>query len=203
MTARFLLDIFRRSPSAIRQPPGIASRSTSRRTRRSLRCRREQAGRAHEGFVIRDIKKAIREDLISIKRDIEDVQAQRAIEKKDKGPSLSEMKALEADAFLANQLDAKLATLTEEQKAQIEENLRGLAVGLARENETAEEALQRIKASRYIIHFNHHKLLPFYDVEHKFGRVILTVNTAHPFYSSSMSPSWHMESKASTRKPPR
>ena len=95
------------------------------------------------------------------------------------------MKAAEADAFQADQLDANL---TEEQKAQVEENLRGLAVGLSRENETEEEAFQRVKASRYIIRFHHDKFWPFYDVDHKFGRVILTINTAHPFYSKLYEP---------------
>ncbi len=141
-----------------------------------------------KAFLIDAIKKTIGDDLASIKRDIEEVQAQRAAEKKAKGPSLSEMKALEADAFQADQLEANLANLTEEQKAQIEENLRGLAVGLTRENETADEAFQRVKASRYIIRFHHDKFWPFYDVDHKFGRVILTINTAHPFYSKLYEP---------------
>ncbi len=121
-------------------------------------------------FVIEAIKKAIGEDLATIKADIEEVQARRAAEKKEKGPSLSEMKAGEADAFQSEQLDARL---TDDQKTQMDENLRGLAVGLRRENETDDEALQRVKASRYIIRFHHDKFWPFYDVEHKFGRVIL------------------------------
>jgi hypothetical protein len=135
--------------------------------------------------IIDAIKRTITDDVAAIRADIEEVQAQRASQKKTKGPSLSEMKAAEADAFQADQLDANL---TEAQKAQIEENLRGLAVGLRRENETEEEALQRIKASRYIIRFHHDKFWPFYDVEHKFGRVILTINTAHPFYANLYEP---------------
>ena len=138
-----------------------------------------------KAFVIDAIKKAIGDDLATIKADIEQVQAQRAAEKKEKGPSLSEMKAAEADAFQSEQLDAHL---TDDQKAQMEGNLRGLAVGLRRETETDEEALQRIKASRYIIRFHHDKFWPFYDVEHKFGRVILTINTAHPFYAKLYEP---------------
>jgi hypothetical protein len=138
-----------------------------------------------KGPLIEGIKKAVADDLASIKADIEQVQAQRAAEKKAKGPSLSEMKAAEADAFQADQFDANLSEL---HKAQIEENLRGLAVGLRRENETEEEAFERIKVSRYIIRFHHDKFWPFYDVEHKFGRVILTINTAHPFYSNLYEP---------------
>jgi hypothetical protein len=138
-----------------------------------------------KGYVIEAIKKAISDDLASIKADIEEVQARRASEKRAKGPSLSEMKASEADLFQADQLDHNL---TEDQKVQIEENLRGLAVGLMRENETEEEAFQRVKASRYIIRFHHDKFWPFYDVDHKFGRVILTINTAHPFYTTLYEP---------------
>jgi len=138
-----------------------------------------------KSFVIEAINKAISDDLASIRADIEEVQARRASEKKAKGPSLAEMKASEADVFQADQLDHNL---TEEQKAQVEENLRGLAVGLKRENETEDEAFQRIKASRYIIRFHHDKFWPFYDVDHKFGRVILTINTAHPFYTELYEP---------------
>jgi hypothetical protein len=138
-----------------------------------------------KSYVIDAIKKAINDDLASIRADIEEVQARRASEKKAKGPSLSEMKASEADVFQADQLDHNL---TEDQKAQIEENLRGLAVGLMRENETSEEAFQRVKGSRYIIRFHHDKFWPFYDVDHKFGRVILTINTAHPFYTKLYEP---------------
>lgn len=132
-----------------------------------------------KAFVVEAIKEAIGGDLATIKADIEQVQAQRAAEKREKGPSLSEMKAAEADAFQSEQFDTHL---TDDQKSQMEENLLGLAIGLRRENETDEDALQRIKASRYIIRFHHDKFWPFYDVEHKFGRVILTINTAHPFY---------------------
>jgi hypothetical protein len=88
-------------------------------------------------FVIDAIKKAIGDDLASIRADVEQVQAQNAIEKKGSRPSPAEMKATEADPFQAEQLDAKLGP---EEQAQMDENLRGLAVGLRRENETEEEA---------------------------------------------------------------
>jgi hypothetical protein len=136
-------------------------------------------------FVIDAIKKAIGDDLASIRADVEQVQAQNAMEKKGSGPSPAEMRANEADPFQPEQLDARLGP---EDQAQMEENLRGLAIGLRRENETEEEAFQRVKASRYIIRFHHDKFWPFYVVDHKFGRVILTINTAHPFYSKLYEP---------------
>jgi len=55
-------------------------------------------------FVVEAIKKEISDDLISIRADVEQVQAQNAIEKKGAGPSLSETKANEADPFQAEQL---------------------------------------------------------------------------------------------------
>ena len=39
-----------------------------------------------------------------------------------------------------------------------------------------------------IIDFKHDEYWPFYDVKHQFGRVILTVNTAHPFFSELYDP---------------
>lgn len=135
--------------------------------------------------VIDAIKRAIGDDIVAIRADVERVQAQNAANKRTSGPSLSEMKAQESDPFQADQLNANL---NEQQKEQIEENLRGLAIGLRRENETEEEAFQRVKSSRYIIRFHHDKFWPFYDVEHKFGRVILTINTAHQFYAKLYEP---------------
>ena len=62
-------------------------------------------------------------------------------------------------------------------------NLRGLALTLKRDGETDEEAFERIKQSKYIIDFKHDEYWPFYDVKHHFGRIILTINTAHPFFT--------------------
>ena len=70
----------------------------------------------------------------------------------------------------------------------LDENLRGLAVTLKRDGETSEEAFERIKASTYVTIFHHDPYWPFYRVEYKFGRVILTINKAHPFYTRFYQP---------------
>ena len=59
---------------------------------------------------------------------------------------------------------------------------------LRRDGETDEEAFDRVKSSRYIIDFRHDDYWPFYDVKHKFGRVIMTINTAHPFFTELYTP---------------
>ena len=70
----------------------------------------------------------------------------------------------------------------------MDENLRGLALALKREMETDEEAFARVKSSKYLITYRHDSYWPFYHVEHKFGRIVLTVNTAHPFFSKLYEP---------------
>jgi hypothetical protein len=45
-----------------------------------------------------------------------------------------------------------------------------------------------VKASKYLIEYKHDEYWPFYHVEHRFGRVILTINTAHPFFSALYDP---------------
>lgn len=67
-------------------------------------------------------------------------------------------------------------------------NLRGLALTLRRDGETEEQAFERVKNSNYIIDFRHDEYWPFYDVKHQFGRVILTINTAHPFFTQLYDP---------------
>ena len=79
-------------------------------------------------------------------------------------------------------------TDTAEQIAALEANLRGLAVSLRQDNETEEQAFNRIKESKYLTDFKHQEYAPFYDTEYKFGKLILRVNTAHPFYQKVWQP---------------
>jgi hypothetical protein len=132
-----------------------------------------------KGYVEDSIKKAIGEEITTINDEIKRVQAEMAAARAPTKPTTSETKAAEADPFQRTQAPP----LTAEEEAQLEENLRGLAVTLRRNNETPDEALERIKASPYIIAFRHDEYWPFYDVQHRFGRVILTLNTAHPFFA--------------------
>ena len=138
-----------------------------------------------KGYVIDAINNAIGGDVASVREQIKFVQAQNATQKKGTGQSESEARANEADAFQAESLDVPLSDV---EQAQIDANLAGLAVALKRENETDEEALQRVKSSRYLITYRHDEYWPFYHVESKFGRIILTINTAHPFFTKLYEP---------------
>jgi hypothetical protein len=94
------------------------------------------------------------------------------------------LKASESDPYQAKSLNS----LSEEEQDQMEANLRGLAVSLKRNGETDEDAFQRINGSQYIIAFKHDPYWPFYDVANKFGRIILTINTAHAFFTNLYEP---------------
>jgi hypothetical protein len=136
-------------------------------------------------YVIEAINTAIGDDITAVREEIKRFQSKRATESRGSVPSQSEARANESDPFQPEPLDLDL---TEEQKAQVEENLKGLAIALKRETETDEEAFNRVKSSRYIITYRHDDYWPFYHVENKFGRIILTINTAHPFFTELYEP---------------
>ena len=137
-----------------------------------------------KAHVLEAIKQAIGEDITTINDEIKRFQAAQASARSSAKPSASEVQASETDTFQAKQLQE----LTAEEQEQIEANLRGLAVTLRREGETEDEAFERVNASKYLITFRHDEYWPFYHVDHRFGRVILTINTAHPFFTELYDP---------------
>lgn len=143
------------------------------------------------------IRDSIKEAVATIRDDIHEIQARNAIERRASKPSEAEVKANEAEPFQAHALDVDM---TDAERADMERNLRGLAVGLRRDGETEDEAYARILASKYVINFKNDKYWPFYDVEHRFGRVILTINTASPFYQKLYGPLADMSLKAAKQE---
>jgi hypothetical protein len=137
-----------------------------------------------KGYVEEAIKDAIGDDITTMNDEVRRFQAAQNALRTPAKPSASELKASDADAFQAK----ALPPLSEEEQRQMDANLRGLAVTLKREGETEEQAFERVKNSQYIIAFTHDPYWPFYDVMHKFGRVILTINTAHPFFTELYEP---------------
>ncbi len=145
-----------------------------------------------KAYVTDLIASAIGSDITSVREEIRRVQAMRATKRTGSQASASEARATEADSFQPEQLDTPLSP---EEKQQMEANLRGLAVALKREGETDEDAYQRVLSSRFLITYRDDQYWPFYHVEHKFGRVILTINTAHPFFEHLYKPLRELEIK--------
>lgn len=136
-------------------------------------------------YVMKAIKDAIGDDITTINDEIKRFQASQASAREAAKPSASEARATDADAFQSKTLEDDLS---DEERQQLDANLRGLAIGLRRDNESEEEAFQRVKGSKYVIAFRYDEYWPFYHVEHRFGRVILTINTAHSFFSQLYDP---------------
>jgi len=143
-----------------------------------------------KSYVTEHIENAIGAEIATVREQIRRVQANRATERAKGKPSTSEARATEADIFQTEQLDIQL---TQDEKEQMEANLRGLAVALKLEGETDEEAYQRIMASKFLIAYRDDPYWPFYHIEHKFGRVILTINREHPFFIQLYKPLLDLE----------
>jgi hypothetical protein len=138
-----------------------------------------------KGYVQDAIKDAIGGEISTLNDEIKRWQGEQASSRQPAKPTPSEARATDVDAFQQTTLASQL---TPDEEAQLDQNLRGLAVTLKRENETDDEAFERVKNSQYIIDFKHDEYWPFYDVRHRFGRVILTINTAHPFFTELYDP---------------
>jgi histidine kinase/DNA gyrase B/HSP90-like ATPase len=145
-----------------------------------------------KGYVEDAIKEAIGEEISTLNDEIKRFQGQKAATRQPARPSPSEAKAGDVDVFQQN----SLKSVSAEEQLQLDENLRGLALSLKRPEETEDQAFERIKNSQYIIDFKHDDYWPFYDVKHRFGRIILTINTAHPFFSELYDPIRKMNSLA-------
>ncbi|MCH9052210.1 MAG: ATP-binding protein [Proteobacteria bacterium] len=133
------------------------------------------------------IREEIREEVARVREKTAQYRAEHTRKASKSNLSDAERRANEADAFQGKPLPQP-APQTEEERQALEENFRTLAITLKRHDETDEEAFQRIKSSRYITVFKHDEYWPFYHVDFTLGKVILTINTAHPFFSKLYEP---------------
>jgi hypothetical protein len=152
-------------------------------------------GEADEGFTVAANKQGVRlkqyladrivekigEEVISLKKAIKELQGRRASLQGGFVVSEAERRATDAEHLQGKQLPEEPID-TPEQQAALQENLRTLAVMLKRDEETAEQAFERVQASKFLINTKHDEYRPFYTCEHRFGKVILTLNSAHPFF---------------------
>lgn len=138
-------------------------------------------------YALDRIKEHIKEEVVRVRtRTAQFRKERRALQTAGKLGD-AERRAGDADVLQAKPLPSPAPT-TPEEIAALEQNLRGLAVSLKRENETDEDAYERIERSKFITTFKHDEYWPFYHVDFQFGKVILTVNTAHPFFAKLYDP---------------
>lgn len=135
-------------------------------------------------YVAERIADEITQDLGNAREHIKKLQADRAAAKSGSSVSEAERRATDAEGLQGK----PLPELSESERAALEQNLRALAMMLKREDETDEEAYQRIKNSRFVTVLKHDEYWPFYHCEFRYGKVILTLNTAHPFFQAVWQP---------------
>jgi hypothetical protein len=138
-------------------------------------------------YALEVIREQIREDVSRVRDKTAQFRAEHTRKGSKAHVSEAERLAQESDALQTKPLPVFTAT-TEEERAALEQNLRALAITLKRHDETDEEAFERIQRSRYITSFKHDEYWPFYHVDYKLGKVILTINTAHPFFTQLYEP---------------
>lgn len=163
-----------------------------------LRLEIDFPGEADEGFGVAANKQGVRikeyvaerivdhiwQEVAAVRENISRLQARRAAQKSGSKVSEAERRATDAEIYQGKPLPG----LSEAEQAALEENLKALAVLIKREDETDEEALERLRTSSYVTVFKHDEYWPFYHCDFKFGKVILTINMAHPFFSKIWEP---------------
>jgi len=165
-----------------------------------LRVEIDFTGEADEGFGIASNKQGVRlrdfaaekirelleEPLAALRKELAELRTKHAALKSVSTVSEAERRATGAEGVQAESLPTE--ALTDDQKADLEKNLQALAIGLKRDDETDEQVFDRIKKSKFLTRTVHDDYHPFFDSEYKYERIILTVNTAHPFYQKVWEP---------------
>lgn len=138
-------------------------------------------------FVYDTIMQTIREDIQAVRKSIAASRVAGGRDTPTSPAGEAERRASATDALQGRPLPAP-APQTAEEEAMLAENLRGLAAALKRDGETDEQAFERVQASTYLTQFKHDEYWPFYHADYQYGKVILTLNTAHPFYTKLYQP---------------
>jgi hypothetical protein len=141
-----------------------------------------------KSYVTEAIRKTIYEGLRLVRQKIEQHWAIKAAADSSAGSRESERRANESEALQATLLPKAPQPQTEEEKKALEAELRMLAIGLKRANETDDQAFERVNTSTYITTFKHDEDSPFYRTDFRLGKVILTINSAHPLFEKLYKP---------------
>ena len=135
-----------------------------------------------KAYVTDLIKKEIKEELSNVRSRIEQHWSSRATEASKAQVREAEHRANEAEALQSSLLPEPVMD------AEYEAQVRELAIGLKRNDETDDEAYDRVRKSKYITDFKYDEDAPFYRVEYKLRKIILRINTAHPFFEGLYKP---------------
>jgi hypothetical protein len=139
-----------------------------------------------KAYVSELIRKEIQAELTNVKGRIDQHWSSRATEAAKAKVRAAEQRANEAETLQATLLPQP--EMTDEERQEYVKQLYVLASELKRAEETDEEVYERIQKSKYVTDFRHHDDAPFYRVDHKLRKIILRINTAHPFFDALYKP---------------
>lgn len=132
-------------------------------------------------YVLDEISKAIGNEVGAVRDRIRKFQNTNAAANNRSGVSAAERKANEAEDIQSERFEVP-NPVTDEERIALQQQIRELAASVRREGESEEAAIARVEGSTYLTKYTHDPFWPFYHIEYKAGRVMLTINTAHPFY---------------------
>lgn len=150
-----------------------------------------------KSYVYEAISQKIGEQVSATRQSIAQAAPERLKKSASGQMNEAERRANAADGLQPKSLPAP-APATEEEKQVLEGNLRTLAMTMKRPGESETTAFERIEHSTYVTHFVHDEFWPFYNVDYRFGKVILTINSAHPFYEKLYKPLVELGTRASS-----
>jgi len=133
------------------------------------------------------IREKILSDLREVRRAVDQHWSEEAARDSQSSVTAAEQRANETEPIQSTLLP-KPPTSTEDERKQLDESLKLLAIGLKRDGETDEQAFERVKSSTFVTANKHDEDSAFYRVDFKLGKVILTINTAHAFYNRLYKP---------------
>ena len=138
-------------------------------------------------YVYSLLREVIGEELSALRTSIVRLKSEYAAGETKSNVSEAERRATDVDGLQGKPLIVPNPE-TDEEKVALEQNLRALAIGLKRDEETDEDAYLRINSSTFVTIFKHDEYWPFYHCDFKYGKVLLTINTAHSFFRKVFEP---------------
>ena len=131
------------------------------------------------------LREMINQHVVRIRNRIKEIRARRSSPDDAAKASEPERKASDAEAYQSTVLPKPLLKGEE-----FEQHLKAMAMAHRRGEETEQQAVDRIRSSTYLTTFKHDPDAPFYrvDFDADVSKVVLTLNSAHPFYDHVYKP---------------
>ena len=139
-----------------------------------------------KAYVQEVIKEAINNEVSQIREKNKRFQAEQSAAKQTKR-NLAISRANDAETIQAKPI-SDFVPANEKEAADLDATYTVLASKIKEHDESVEDAVKRVKNGKYFINFHYDKYWPFYEVENTCGKLLLTINTAHPFYQALYEP---------------